>query len=40
MFSSSATRNRMLSTPVCVSFSPIRRDSSVGPISLTVVRTG
>ena len=38
--SSSATRKRMFITPVCVSFSPSIRESSSGPISLTVARTG
>jgi hypothetical protein len=40
MFSSAATRNRMLSTPSCVSLSSSSRDSSSGPMSCTVARTG
>ncbi len=40
MFSSAATRNRMLSTPSCVSLSSISRESSSGPISCTVARIG
>ena len=37
---SSATRNAMLSTPSWTSFRSIIRDSSSGPISETVARTG
>ena len=37
---SSATRNAMLSTPSCTSFRSSMRDSSSGPISVTVARTG
>ena len=37
---SSATRNATLSTPSCTSFRSIMRDSSSGPISETVARTG
>ena len=40
MSSSAATRNRMLSTPSCVSLSSSRRESSSGPMSCTVARTG
>ena len=37
---SSAMRNTMLSTPVCVSFRSSMRASSKGPMSLMVARTG
>ena len=37
---SSAMRNTMFSTPSCVSFSCISRDSSCGPICDTVARMG